>query len=152
MIIGCDVGTIGFRIKCFLQERDVGGGAIAYEDDWTFANLTSAAHVGSSARGTNNMRNSAPLLKHYWNVSGQDRQRIIACAQVSFVTGLCRSELWTNRWLSLLLTKFEKTKYKLSIFHCNISKLLIVDPNSELYPPILITLLSTLRNHAALTH
>lgn len=88
------------RLKIKRKERDVGGGAIAYEDDWTFANLTSAAHVGSSAPGTNNIRRSAPLLKHYWNVSGQDRQRIIACAKHNLVMteAVAEEKPGSNSW------------------------------------------------------
>ena len=55
--------------------REVGGGSISYEDDWTFAKLHSSQGVRQSKSG-------APTLKHYWNISGQERQRIISCPQV----------------------------------------------------------------------
>ena len=60
---------------CQVTEREVGGGSISYEDDWTFAKL-------NSSQGLRNPKSGAPTLKHYWNISGQERQRIISCPQV----------------------------------------------------------------------
>jgi len=62
------------RAKQQVKEREVGGGSITYEDDWTFAKL-------NSANGLKNNKSGAPTLKHYWNISGQERQRIISCPQ-----------------------------------------------------------------------
>ncbi|KAL5259232.1 hypothetical protein ACHWQZ_G009624 [Mnemiopsis leidyi] len=62
------------KTKQQAKEREVGGGSISYEDDWTFAKL-------HSSQGMRQSKSGAPTLKHYWNISGQERQRIISCPQ-----------------------------------------------------------------------
>jgi len=55
------------------KEQQVGGGIIFYEDEWTVAKL-SGGDFQPQVHG-------APILHHYWNISGHDRQRIISCPQ-----------------------------------------------------------------------
>lgn len=57
---------------------DSGSGSITYEDDWTYARLSSSQDMRSN-------KANAPLLKHYWNISGEERQRIIACPQHNLI-------------------------------------------------------------------
>lgn len=73
------------KAKQQVTEREVGGGSISYEDDWTFAKL-------NSSQGLRNPKSGAPTLKHYWNISGQERQRIISCPQHNLLMDTGASE------------------------------------------------------------
>ncbi|XP_063679164.1 uncharacterized protein LOC134814809 isoform X1 [Bolinopsis microptera] len=73
------------KAKQQVPEREVGGGSISYEDDWTFAKL-------NSSQGLRNQKAGAPTLKHYWNISGQERQRIISCPQHNLLMDTGASE------------------------------------------------------------
>lgn len=76
--VRCRLPVMRHRAKKQRSEREVGGGSITYEDDWTYAKL-------SSSQGSSDNRSGAPILRHYWNISGQDRQRIIACPQHNLI-------------------------------------------------------------------